>query len=761
MQSSLTNLLVALSVVGAGIMLVLWRQRATFGQQLELRAQTSAEFLANQSEFPLLIGDREALQQVVQSAATREDVLYVTIISETGETLAQAGRLVPASSNLPSNSRMEILPATIEVAREVRQGSANGLTDWESERAHSKRLGLVRIGFSTEKERVLFLDLARDIILTPFLCLCLVLFVQYLKLRRLLSPLVRLIGFTRVVAQGDLKQRAPLGAWNEVDDLSVAFNDMVEQLDASRGELLHLVDRAQEASRLKSQFVANMSHELRTPMNGIIGMTELALDTSLSPVQKEYMEGVRESADLLLTVINDVLDFSKIEAGKMSLDAQPFDLREFLDQTARVVALRAHQKNLELALEIDPNVSDLVIGDANRLRQVLVNLLGNAVKFTSGGEVLLRVEQRARGCSELELHFLVEDTGIGIPAEKLQVIFDAFTQADGSMTRNSGGTGLGLAIAKKLTELMGGRIWVESEPGTGSRFHFTAMCERVQDEPPEPRLAKPEVLRGLRVLAVDDNQTNRRILAAMLAAEGVEATLAESGAEALRLLHAAQAEKRPFQLAILDALMPGMDGFMLADGMIHDPDLTQPVIMMLTSSDLQGDIPRCRRLGITCHMVKPVSRAELRDSMLRALGSSPAEAPPPEEKTIESLRRLSILLAEDNAMNKRLATRLLEKRGHTITSVSNGREALQALEQGRFDVVLMDVQMPVMDGWMATQAIRELERGTLKHIPILALTAHAMKRDQEQCMAAGMDGYLSKPFQPAELYRAVEKIARD
>jgi signal transduction histidine kinase/CheY-like chemotaxis protein len=759
MQASVGNLVVALVLVVVGIWLVLWRQHASFGQQLELRAQAAAEVLANESEFPLLIGDRDALQLVAKSAAAREDVLYVTIAGETGEVLAQAGRQVPETSSGRNSAGVGILPAKIEATRAVRQSSANGLADWEGDRARSKQLGLVRIGFSTEKERVLFTQLARDIILYPLPILLLVRIVQYVQLRRLLRPLVGLIDFTRLVAQGDLKQRAPLGAWNEVDDLSAAFNDMVAQLDASRGELLRLVDQAQQASRLKSEFVANMSHELRTPMNGIIGMTELALDTPVSPVQKEYMEGVRESANSLLTVINDVLDFSKIEAGKMGLDSQPFDLRELLEQTAHAVALRAHQKNLELALEIDAGVSGQVLGDANRLRQVLVNLLGNSVKFTDSGEVLLRVEQQPQGPVELELHFLVEDTGIGIPGDKLQLIFDAFTQADGSMTRSCGGTGLGLAIAKRLTELMRGKIWVESEPGKGSRFHFTILCERVPETPVERKAASATVLRGLRVLAVDDNRTNRRILGAMLAAEGMEATLAESGEEAVRLLLRAQEEKRPYPLVITDALMPGMDGFMLADKMNHEPNLTRPVVMMLSSSDLQSDIPRCRRLGIACHVVKPVTREALRESMLRALGSAPAEPPRVQPGITESLRRLSILLAEDNAMNKRLATKLLEKRGHTITSVSNGREALEALEKARFDVILMDVQMPVMDGWMATQAIRARERGTAEHIPILALTAHAMKHDQEQCLAAGMDGFLSKPFQPAELYRTVEELA--
>ena len=763
MQASLANVLISVVAVTSGISLVLWRQRASFVEQLELRAQATAEFLAKQSEFPLLIGDGKELQRMAQSASVIEDVAYVAITNEAGQTLAEAGRSIPATlKRLDAGEARQgglATPDYIEATRPVQPSSAKGLMDWEANRTISKRLGMVRIDFSTEKERLLFARSAREIALTLLVCLALMLLVQYLQLRRLLRPLARLIEFTRRVAQGDLAQKAPLGAWNEVDDLSEAFNDMVGQLDTSRSELLQMVEQAQEASRLKSQFVANMSHELRTPMNGIIGMTELALDTPLSPVQKEYMEAVRESANSLLAVINDVLDFSKIEAGKMRLESEPFDLRELLEQTSRVVALKAHQKNLELALEIDAGVPCRVVGDDNRLRQVLVNLLGNAVKFTDQGEVVLRVMAEAARLHELELHFLVEDTGIGILPEQLRLIFDAFTQADGSMTRNCGGTGLGLAIAKRLTELMGGSIWVESEFGKGSVFHFTVSFERMREETPEePQPAAPEVLRGLRALAVDDNRTNRRILAAMLAAEGVDVVLAESGPEALRLMHQAQQENQTFQLVILDALMPGMDGFTLAEELLRHPDLKRPVIMMLSSSDLQSDIPRCRKLGIVCHVIKPVSRLELRESMLRALGHTSAMPPTGDDRVAKSLRQLSILLAEDNPMNKKLATRLLEKRGHRVASVSNGREALEALERGSFDLILMDVQMPVMDGCMATQAIREGERGTGRHIPIVALTAHAMKQDQEQCYVAGMDAFLTKPFKPIDLYDAVESM---
>jgi CheY-like chemotaxis protein len=469
------------------------------------------------------------------------------------------------------------------------------------------------------------------------------------------------------------------------------------------------------------------------------------------------MEGVKESADSLMSVINDVLDFSKIEAGKMNLEVHAFDLPTLVEQTVRGLALRAHQKKIELILEIQPQVPHQVTGDSNRLRQVLVNLIGNAIKFTDQGEVFVQVTRARMGSEELELHFTVLDSGPGIAPEQQRSIFDAFVQADGSMTRNFGGTGLGLAIAGKLAKLMGGAIWVESALGQGSRFHFTARFLRdgaVESDnlPPAPLFPK-----GLRVLAVDDNATNSRVLHDMLAADGALVEMAESGPQAFSKLLKARHSGQPFQLALVDVGLPGMDGFLLAETIRRDAAL--PVVMMLSSSDLPSDIPRCRALDIHNHVTKPVSRAELREAMARAINLTGMAPRVPEQETAACLRRLSILLAEDNPMNQKLATRLLEKRGHRITTVNNGREAVEALHEKDYDIVLMDVQMPEMDGWKATQAIRQMEQATGQHIPILALTAHAMKEYEELCYQAGMDGFLTKPLMPRQLYEAVESAA--
>ena len=765
MQASLANVVVT---VGAAVMitaLVLWNQSAGLRSQFELRAKTWAEFLSTQSEFSLLVADRSELQRIANSAASNEDVLYVVISDDTDRTMASAGRAMPRQRyhtapplGAPAFSQVgeqgDGLPPHIEATLSIGQTGAKGLMDWDNELNSSKRLGSVRIGLSMEKQRALLAATVRDALPVAAWALCAILVVQYVLLRRLLRPLARLIEFTRRVALGDLTQRAPLGAWNEVDDLSNAFNDMVIRVDTSRKELLRLVDKAQEASRLKSEFVANMSHEIRTPMNGVIGMTELALNTRLDTVQREYMEGVMESAQSLMSVINDVLDFSKIEAGKMALESQPFDIVALVEQTVRSLALRAHQKKLELISEIAPDLPGQVAGDANRLRQVLVNIVGNAIKFTECGEVLVHVQQEPVKSDTIQLHFVVEDTGPGISVDKQKSIFHAFVQADGSTTRNYGGTGLGLAIASKLAELMRGRIWVESEEGKGSRFHFTA-CFQAQGEAADTH--SPAVCEiGERVLVVDDNLTARRVLSAMLFNEGFVAQTVQTATEAIEALKNAVEQGMPFRLTIVDACMPDMDGFKLAAEILQRPSLSTSVIMMLSSSDLPTDIPRCSSLGIPHHITKPVSRPELKECLKRALGVKPATTVVAEQSTTASLRRLSILLAEDNPTNTKLAMRLLEKRGHKITAVTNGREAVQALGKNSFDVVLMDVQMPEMDGWKATRVIRQGEENTGRHVPIVALTAHAMRDHQERCFQAGMDAFLTKPFLQEQLYDAVE-----
>ncbi|HEV3140791.1 MAG TPA: response regulator, partial [Vicinamibacterales bacterium] len=542
------------------------------------------------------------------------------------------------------------------------------------------------------------------------------------------------------------------------EELRALTQDLDRKVRERTAELATATEMAEEANRAKSEFLANMSHEIRTPLNGIIGMTELALDTRLTHEQREYLTMVKSSADALLSILNDILDFSKIEMRKLELEQIPFSLRDHLAELVKPLALRAEQKGLELVCHVLPDVPHIAAGDPGRLRQVLVNLIGNAIKFTERGQILVQVEIESAAADATILHYFVSDSGIGIPREKQQAIFEPFKQADGSTTRRFGGTGLGLTISSTLVELMGGRIWLDSEPHEGSTFHFTARLG-ITDERPELTTVD---LTDLPVLVVDDNAVNRRVLHDLLLRWRMRPTVATSGAAALASMTEARNAGRPFALVLLDAHMPEMDGFEVARRIQSGPGLAGATIMMLSSSGQHGETARCRELGIVNHLTKPVDPRDLLSAISRALAREQGSRQPMPASMLPGdlpERRLRILVAEDNPVNQRLAASLLERRGHHVTIAANGREAVAAVEQTSFDVVLMDVQMPEMGGFEATAAIRAAEQRTGGRLPIVAMTAHAMKGDRERCLAAGMDEYLTKPLDSKHLCETVERMA--
>ncbi|MBW1896775.1 MAG: response regulator, partial [Deltaproteobacteria bacterium] len=574
----------------------------------------------------------------------------------------------------------------------------------------------------------------------------------------------------RKVSKGDLGARVSGNSQVELlellkqvtNDMVQSVSEEIDQRKQAEEQLLNAKDEAEAATRAKSDFLANMSHEIRTPLNAVIGMTEVTLGTELTREQEDYLETVRISSESLLTLLNDILDFSKIEARQLKLDEIDFDLRTTLENVTDLLAMRAEEAGLELTCHIKPDVPAALAGDPVRLRQIIVNLTENGIKFTEEGQVAISVETEKKEDSRAFLHFKVSDTGVGIPHDKIDAIFDTFSQADGSTTRKYGGTGLGLAISKQLVEMMGGEIWVDSEMGRGSTFHFTARFGLHRQEAMEALRIGDIDLSGVPVLILDDKTTNRQILREMISSWGLEPSEAGDENEAIAMMKTAAQSGNPYRILFLDCQLRGTDGFEVGKRIKDSPYGANMGIVLLTSVGKKGGAAQCVKFGISGYLVKPVKQSELLDTITIALGHPTDEKLPLITRYAiqEARRRLSILIVEDNIINQKVASAMLTKRGHRLTLASNGREALETLAAESFDLILMDVQMPEMDGIAATKRIREKEKVEGGHVPIVAMTARAMKGDRQECLAAGMDDYISKPIREKTLFSLIQNIAK-